>query len=226
MEEVPKTDRLKAGFFRADWAGWGPQGVRSVSGDQSWGSDAVLEVGTSFSDAREEKPLVVEMLSSSCWELESLISFTREKPEGEAVPAKGGGAWLWLEVEGWENRAALPPPPPRAVEASREGKWRWDRLMGGLDRTWSWKFRDALLVEGSVLLVLGSGESRPSWGGATSSLPFGGGAWLFCPAPGSAPPPSAASPFLKYFCNQEGTMLFTVSVTRLIRPGCCCLLLA
>lgn len=66
--------------------------VLSISGDQSWGSDAVLDVGTSLSDAREEKPLVVEMLSSSCWERLSLISLTREKPV-----EKGPGA---AEVEG------------------------------------------------------------------------------------------------------------------------------
>lgn len=33
-----------------------------------------------LSDAREEKPLVVEMLSSSCCERLSLISLTKEKP--------------------------------------------------------------------------------------------------------------------------------------------------
>lgn len=81
VDEVPKTDRLKAGFFRLDWAVWGPEWLLSVSGDHSCGRDAVLEVGTSLSDARDEKPLVVEMLSSSCCELESLISFTREKLE-------------------------------------------------------------------------------------------------------------------------------------------------
>lgn len=63
-EEVPKTDRLKAGFFRLVWASCDPDGVRSVSGDQR--SGAVFEVGTSLSDARDEKPLVVEILSSSC----------------------------------------------------------------------------------------------------------------------------------------------------------------
>lgn len=34
-----------------------------------------------LSEALEENPLVVEMLSSSCCEVESLISFTRENPE-------------------------------------------------------------------------------------------------------------------------------------------------
>lgn len=47
LEEVPNTDRLKAGFFRLDWEGWGPLLVLSVSGDQSCGSEAVLDVGTS-----------------------------------------------------------------------------------------------------------------------------------------------------------------------------------
>lgn len=50
LEEVPNTDRLKAGFFRLDWEGWGPVLVLSVSGDQSWGNDAVLEVGTSVEE--------------------------------------------------------------------------------------------------------------------------------------------------------------------------------
>lgn len=45
-----------------------------------------------LSDAREEKPLVVEMLSSSCCERLSLISLTKEKPV-----EKGPGA---EEVEG------------------------------------------------------------------------------------------------------------------------------
>lgn len=63
-EEVPKTDRLKAGFFRPVCPDCDPEWVRSVSGDQS--SGAVFEVGTSLSDALDEKPLVVEMLSSSC----------------------------------------------------------------------------------------------------------------------------------------------------------------
>lgn len=78
-----------------------------------------------------------------------------------------------------------------------------------------------------MLLVLGSGESRPSKGGggrgAPSSLPIGGGGgtcW-FWSVLGTASPPSGTSPFLKYFCSQEGTMLFTVSVTRLMRPDCC-----
>lgn len=96
-----------------------------------------------FSDARDEKPLVVEMLSSSCWELLSLISLTREKLVD--APAKGPPAKGAEEVEGWEKREL---GLPRAGEESREGKWRWERLRGGLDRT-SWKFRDTLLVEGS-----------------------------------------------------------------------------
>lgn len=45
-----------------------------------------------LSEAREEKPLVVEMLSSSCCERLSLISLTKEKPV-----VKGPGA---VEVEG------------------------------------------------------------------------------------------------------------------------------
>lgn len=45
-----------------------------------------------LSEAREEKPLVVEMLSSSCCERLSLISLTKEKPV-----EKGPGA---EEVEG------------------------------------------------------------------------------------------------------------------------------
>lgn len=92
LDDVPKTDRLNAGLFRLDWDGCGPEFVLSVSGDQSWGSDAILEFGTSLSDARDEKPLVVEMLSSSCCERLSLISLTKEKPV-----EKGPGA---EEVEG------------------------------------------------------------------------------------------------------------------------------
>lgn len=61
---MPKTDRLKAGFLSPEWAGCDPEWVRSVSGDQRSGT--VFDVGTSLSDARDEKPLVVEMLSSSC----------------------------------------------------------------------------------------------------------------------------------------------------------------
>lgn len=49
-----------------------------------------------LSEAREENPLVVEMLSSSCCERLSLISFTKEKPV-----EKGPGA---EEVEGGEKR--------------------------------------------------------------------------------------------------------------------------
>lgn len=47
-------------------------------------------------------------------------------------------------MEGWEKRE-----PPRAGEPSWEGKCRFERLSGGLERT-SWKFSDARLVEGSV----------------------------------------------------------------------------
>lgn len=127
LEEVPKTDRLKAGFFRLDWACGVPEFVLSISGDQSWGSDAVLEVGTSLSEAREEKPLVVEMLSSSCCERLSLISLTKEKPV-----EKGPGA---EEVEGWEKR--LLEAPRVGEEASSGEKWRWERLRGGRDNTYS-----------------------------------------------------------------------------------------
>lgn len=63
-----------------------------------------------FSEAREEKPLVVEMLSSSCCEKLSLISLTKEKPV-----EKGPGA---DEVEGWENR---PLEVPRVGEEVSSG---------------------------------------------------------------------------------------------------------
>lgn len=53
LEEVPNTERLKAGFFRLDWEGWGPLWVLSVSGDQSCGREAVLEVGTSGGEKRQ-----------------------------------------------------------------------------------------------------------------------------------------------------------------------------
>lgn len=73
-----------------------------------------------------------------------------------------------------------------------------------------------------MLLVLSSGESHPSRGGGASSLPFGGGGgrqlWT---VPRTSSAPSGASSFLKYFCSQEGTMLFTVSVTRLMSPDGC-----
>lgn len=82
-----------------------------------------------------------------------MISFTSEKLELTAKGLAGKGA---VDVEGWEKRG-----PPRAGEPSWEGKCRWERLSGGLERA-SWKFSDALLVEGSALLVLGSGELRPS----------------------------------------------------------------
>ena len=102
-----------------------------------------------MSEARDEKPLVVEMLSSSCCEMESLISFTREKLEVEA-PAKGPPKGLpkgaAVEVEGWGNSEL--ERPASAGEPSSEAKCRWERLRGGRDRT-SWKFSDARLVEGS-----------------------------------------------------------------------------
>lgn len=69
-----------------------------------------------LSEAREENPLVVEMLSSSCCERLSLISFTREKPV-----EKGPGA---EEVEGWEKR--LLGAPNVGEEVSRGEKWRWE----------------------------------------------------------------------------------------------------
>lgn len=88
---------------------------------------------------------MVEILSSSWWELESLISFTREKLELTAKGLAGKGA---VDVEGWEKRA-----PPSAGEASWEGKCRWEReWSGGLERTScdaGEKFSDTLLVEGS-----------------------------------------------------------------------------
>lgn len=72
-----------------------------------------------------------------------------------------------------------------------------------------------------AVLVLGSGELCPSWGWAASLFPLEEGVTLFCSTSTLASPPSVSSPFLKYFCSHDGTMLFTVSVTRLIRPGCC-----
>lgn len=93
-----------------------------------------------LSEAREEKPLVVEILSSSCCERLSLISLTKEKPV-----IKGPGA---EEVEGWEKR--LLDVPMFRGEASNGGKWRWERLRGGRERTYSWKLRDARLVVGSM----------------------------------------------------------------------------
>lgn len=59
-----KTERLNAGLLRLVWTSCDPECVRSISGDHRAG--AVFEVGTSLSDALEEKPLVVEILSSSC----------------------------------------------------------------------------------------------------------------------------------------------------------------
>lgn len=82
------------------------------------------------------------------------------------------------------------------------------------------------LIYSPVLLVLGSGESRPSTGGP-SSFPLGGcgggggESWQFWSPPCSVPPPTGPSSLLKYFCSQEGTILLTVSVTRLMRPDCC-----
>lgn len=69
-----------------------------------------------MSEAREENPLVVEILSSSCCERLSLISFTREKPV-----EKGPGA---EEVEGWEKR--LLGAANVGEDVSREEKWRWE----------------------------------------------------------------------------------------------------
>ena len=84
---------------------------------------------------------MVEMLSSSCWERLSLISFTREKPV-----VKGPGT---EEVEGGGKR--LLGGPRRGEEASSRGKWRgWERFNGGRDRTLSCKFSEALLVVGSA----------------------------------------------------------------------------
>lgn len=93
-----------------------------------------------LSEARDEKPLVVEILSSSCCERLSLISLTKEKPVENGPGAE--------EVEGWEKR--LLEGPKIRDEASSGGKWRWERFKGGRDSTCSWKFREALLVEGSV----------------------------------------------------------------------------
>lgn len=86
-----------------------------------------MEFGTSLSDARDEKPLVVEILSSSCCERLSLISLTKEKPV-----EKGPGA---EDVEGCEKR--LLDVPRAGDDTSRGGKWRWDRLRGGRDSTYS-----------------------------------------------------------------------------------------
>ena len=58
-EEVPKTDRLKAGFLRLCWAGCDPEWVRSVSGDQS--SGAICEVVTS---ERRLSPILSATLTS------------------------------------------------------------------------------------------------------------------------------------------------------------------
>lgn len=48
-----------------------------------------------LSDALEEKPPVLDMLSLSCWEVESLISFMKESP-GLPMPNIE-------DVEGWEG---------------------------------------------------------------------------------------------------------------------------
>jgi len=94
---------------------------------------------------------VVEMLSSSCWERLSLISFTREKPV-----VKGPGA---EEVEGGKNM--LLGGPRKGEEASSGGKWRGcERLSGGRDSTLSWKFSEALLVDGSAGQSGGNHESE------------------------------------------------------------------
>lgn len=58
----------------------------------------------------------------------------------KGLPEKGA-----VDVEGWEKWELV---PPKAGEPSREGKCRWVRLSGGLDRA-SGKFSDALLVDGS-----------------------------------------------------------------------------
>lgn len=58
----------------------------------------------------------------------------------KGLPEKGA-----VDVEGWEKRELA---PPNAGEPSRVEKCRWVRLSGGLDRA-SWKFSDALLVDGS-----------------------------------------------------------------------------
>lgn len=80
-----------------------------------------------MSDAREEKPLVVEMLSSSCCERLSLISLTKEKPV-----VKGPGA---EDVEGCEKR--LLEAAALGDDASSGVKWRWERFNGGRERTYS-----------------------------------------------------------------------------------------
>lgn len=51
-----------------------------------------------------------------------MISLTKEKPV-----EKGPGA---EDVEGWEKRAL--DVPRAGDETSSEGKWRWERLRGGL----------------------------------------------------------------------------------------------
>lgn len=71
-------------------------------------------MGTSLSDARDENPLVVEILSSSCCERLSLISLTSEKPV-----EKGPGA---EEVEGWVKR--LLEGPSIGEKESSGVKWR------------------------------------------------------------------------------------------------------
>lgn len=71
-----------------------------------------------------------------------MISFTKEKFEATANGLAGKEA---VDVEGCEKRKF---DAPSAGEPSWMGKCRWDRLSGGRDKT-SWKFSDALLVEGS-----------------------------------------------------------------------------
>lgn len=74
LEDVPKTDRLKAGFFRLEWEGWGPEFVLSISGDQSWGSDAVLEVGTSEKEKGGDSSQTMLWKSSSAFQPPTLTS--------------------------------------------------------------------------------------------------------------------------------------------------------
>lgn len=83
-----------------------------------------------LSDALEEKPLVVEMLSSSCWEVESFISFTRDSP-GLPMPSEE-------DVEGWQCGTG---------ESNME-QFKWLRWREGLVNT-SEKFNADLLVDGS-----------------------------------------------------------------------------
>lgn len=83
-----------------------------------------------LSDALEEKPLVVEMLSSSCWEVESFISFTRDSP-GLPMPSVE-------DVEGWQG----------GTVESNTVQFKWLRWREGLVNTTE-KFNADLLVDGS-----------------------------------------------------------------------------